>query len=57
MRSMQVLDTKNSQAIHSPDIKRRYLTMSMKNSIKNYFNEMMVEYGHIIEMDGRTWHM
>ena len=30
--------------------------MSMKDSIKNYFTEMMVEYGHYLEMDGRTWH-
>ncbi len=29
--------------------------MSMKESIKNYFAEMVVEYGRITEMDGRTW--
>jgi len=30
--------------------------MSVKNSVKNYVSEMLVEYGQIIEMDGRTWH-
>jgi len=30
--------------------------MSVKNSIKNYVSEMLVEYGRIVEMDGRTWH-
>lgn len=31
--------------------------MTMKHSIKNYFKEMMVEYGHYLDMDGRTWHI
>lgn len=31
--------------------------MSMKQSIKNYFTEMLVECGQIIEMDGRICHM
>lgn len=30
--------------------------MSMKDSIRNYFSEMLVEYGRIAEMDGRSWH-
>ncbi len=30
--------------------------MSVKNSVRNYVTEMLVEYGRIIEMDGRTWH-
>ena len=30
--------------------------MSKKNSVKNYFREMLVEYGKIVEMNGRTWH-
>ena len=30
--------------------------MSAKNSIRNHFAQMLVEYGRIIEMDGRTWH-
>lgn len=30
--------------------------MSLKNSLKNYFREMLVEYGKIVEMNGRTWH-
>lgn len=29
--------------------------MSMKHSVKNYFTEILVEYGRITEMDGRTW--
>jgi len=31
--------------------------MSMKESVKNYFKEVMVECGRIIEMDGRICHM
>lgn len=31
--------------------------MSMKKALRNYFTEMMVECGHIIEMDGRICHM
>lgn len=31
--------------------------MSVKEALKNYFKEAMVECGRIIEMDGRTWHM
>ena len=30
--------------------------MSVKNSVRNYVTEMLVEYGRIVEMDGRTWH-
>ncbi len=30
--------------------------MFKKNSIKKYFIEMLVEYGKILEMNGRTWH-
>ncbi len=30
--------------------------MSKKNSMRNYFHEMLVEYGKIVEMNGRTWH-
>lgn len=29
--------------------------MSQKNSVKKYFTEMLVEYGKVLEMDGRTW--
>ena len=29
--------------------------MSKKNSVKKYFTEMLVEYGKILELDGRTW--
>ena len=29
--------------------------MSKKNSVKKYFTEMLVEYGKIIEMNGRTF--
>ena len=29
--------------------------MSKKNSVKQYFTEMLVEYGKVLEMDGRTW--
>ena len=39
-----------------PYIKRRYLTMSKKNSVQKYFNEMLVEYGKVLNMDSRTWH-
>lgn len=31
--------------------------MSMKNAVKKYFAQMLVECGHIIEMDGRICHM
>ena len=30
--------------------------MSKKNSMKKYFTEMLVEYGKVLNMDGRTWH-
>ena len=30
--------------------------MSKKNAVKQYFTEMLVEYGKIVEMNGRTWH-
>lgn len=30
--------------------------MFKKNSVKQYFTEMLVEYGKVLEMDGRTWH-
>ena len=30
--------------------------MSMKNVFKKYFSEMLVEYGKLVEMNGRTWH-
>lgn len=30
--------------------------MSMKQAIKRYFTEVLVEYGCKIEMDGRNWH-
>lgn len=30
--------------------------MSKKNSVKQYFTQMLVEYGKVLEMDGRTWH-
>lgn len=30
--------------------------MSMKAAIKQYFARMLVEYGKMIEMEGRTWH-
>lgn len=30
--------------------------MSAKHSVQNYLAQMLVEYGRIIEMDGRTWH-
>lgn len=29
--------------------------MSVKHSIRNYVSEILVEYGRIIDMDGRTW--
>ena len=29
--------------------------MSVKNSVKNYIADILVEYGRIVEMDGRTW--
>lgn len=29
--------------------------MSEKHSVKKYFTEMLVEYGKILEMEGRTW--
>ena len=28
--------------------------MSKKNSIKKYFTEMLVEYGKVLEMEGRV---
>lgn len=31
--------------------------MSMKSSVKKYFAEMLVEYGKIVEMNGRIWHI
>lgn len=31
--------------------------MSMKNSIKKYFTEMLVEYGKILQMENRVWHI
>ena len=30
--------------------------MSKKNSIKKYFAKMLVEYGKVLEMDGRALH-
>lgn len=30
--------------------------MSKKNSVQKYFNEMLVEYGKVLNMDSRTWH-
>lgn len=27
----------------------------MKNTIKKYVTEMLLEYGKVLEMDGRTW--
>lgn len=30
--------------------------MSKKNSVKKYFTEMLVEYGKVLEMDGRAVH-
>lgn len=30
--------------------------MSMKHAVKQYFVQMLVEYGNKLEMDGRTWH-
>lgn len=30
--------------------------MSRKHSFKQYFTEMLVEYGKALEMDGRSWH-
>ncbi len=29
--------------------------MSKKNSVKKYIAEILVEYGKIVEMNGRTW--
>lgn len=29
----------------------------MINSIKNYFVTIIREYGEIVEMNGRTWHI
>lgn len=29
--------------------------MTKKHSIKKYFTEMLVEYGKIVELNGRTW--
>jgi len=31
--------------------------MSVKRTVKNYFAQMLVECGHIVEMDGRICHM
>lgn len=28
----------------------------MKNTVKKYVTEMLLEYGKVLEMDGRTWH-
>lgn len=30
--------------------------MSSKKFVQNYIAQMLVEYGRIVEMDGRTWH-
>jgi len=30
--------------------------MSKKHSVKKYFTEMLVEYGKVLEMEGRSWH-
>lgn len=27
----------------------------MKNTVKKYVTEMLLEYGKVLEMDGRTW--
>lgn len=29
--------------------------MSMLSSAKKYFGEVVVEYGKLVEMNGRTW--
>ena len=42
-------------AIYSAKYKRRYLTMSKKNSVKKYFTEMLVEYGKVLEQENRAW--
>jgi hypothetical protein len=31
--------------------------MSKKNSMKKYFTEMLVEYGKVLEMEGRIVHL
>lgn len=31
--------------------------MTKKNSVKKYFTEILEEYGKLIEMNGRTWHI
>jgi hypothetical protein len=31
--------------------------MSKKTPVRNFFHEMLVEYGKIVEMNGRTWHV
>lgn len=30
--------------------------MSLKNAIKKYFADILVEYGKFTVMEGRTWH-
>ena len=29
--------------------------MSKKNSVKKYFTNVLVEYGKVLEMEGRIW--
>ena len=31
--------------------------MTKKNSMKKYFTEMLVEYGKVLEMEGRIVHL
>ena len=52
MVSASILD-KDFIGEHFAQYKRRYLTMSKKNSMKKYFTEMLVEYGKVLEMEGR----
>ena len=41
-------------ANHAPHILWRYLTMK---TIKNYFRSIICQYGEIVEMNGRVWHI
>lgn len=31
--------------------------MSKKDAVKKYFCEVLEAYGHILEQNGRTWHI
>ena len=48
-------DRNFTAAIKSAKYKRRYLTMSKKNTVKKYFTKMLVEYGKVLKQENRTW--